>query len=328
MKKGRKILTVLLAVVMVFTCFAITGFAASDEVKPTSVRIRPSGDRKMYKGQEIRLQYIIRPDDADTMADVTWSSSNYNVAEVDQDGYVTAIEPGEAIIRIKTENGKTDSIKVTVAGRAEDGTIIDFDESPNVTGGNAKDEDTSAEVTQEAKEKVLSQSELIEKVTGKDGAVTLQGYTYVAADAVKLASSVSPAKINFDTVNNKSIEGRLTVTPTNVGAGSIPTENLWLEVHTNKEKTGKAQKVFDTFYKNNTKVILCVQQDYGMKVDIAAKVGEMDTSNLYFYSYDVVNNKYSKMDISGGWVDSKGYLHFSTTKGGYIVVSEGPLTQK
>lgn len=45
---------------------------------------------------------------------LTWKSSNEDVVYVDQLGYVSFLEPGNAVITVTSESGKTDSVAVTV----------------------------------------------------------------------------------------------------------------------------------------------------------------------------------------------------------------------
>ena len=48
---------------------------------------------------------------------VTWTSNNNAVATVDENGLVTAVTEGEAVITVTTENGKTASTTITVSNK-------------------------------------------------------------------------------------------------------------------------------------------------------------------------------------------------------------------
>jgi len=54
----------------------------------------------------------------------------------------------------------------------------------------------------------------------------------------------------------------------------------------------------------------------------------MDRKNLYFYCYDKRKNSYKRIANPNCYVDKNGYLHFNTIYGGYIIVSEGPVTKQ
>ena len=56
---------------------------------------------------------------ANSISDLTWSTSNAAVAVVDANGYVTIVGPGTATITVVTVNGKTAKFKVTVKGSTE-----------------------------------------------------------------------------------------------------------------------------------------------------------------------------------------------------------------
>ena len=46
---------------------------------------------------------------------VTWTSSDENIAKVDENGNITAINPGTCLITVETTNGKSESVSVTVS---------------------------------------------------------------------------------------------------------------------------------------------------------------------------------------------------------------------
>ncbi|MGI6328093.1 MAG: Ig-like domain-containing protein, partial [Dethiobacteria bacterium] len=71
-------------------------------------------DQELKEGETVQLTAIVEPEDA-TDKSVTWSSSNEDVATVDETGLVTAVAEGEAEITVTTNDGDfTDSITVTV----------------------------------------------------------------------------------------------------------------------------------------------------------------------------------------------------------------------
>lgn len=67
----------------------------------------------VVEGESLELTATITPADA-TDQTVTWSSSDEIVATVDQDGIVTALKAGKAIITARTANGKEATCEVIV----------------------------------------------------------------------------------------------------------------------------------------------------------------------------------------------------------------------
>ena len=74
---------------------------------------------ELYKGDEIKLVAEVTPDDA-TDKTLTWSSTRPAVATVDNDGKVTAVAEGEAIITAKSKNNITASCTVTVSALTDE----------------------------------------------------------------------------------------------------------------------------------------------------------------------------------------------------------------
>ena len=67
----------------------------------------------IYEGDSFQLTATISPEDADD-ATLFWTSDNEEVATVDENGYVTAIMEGTAIITATAVSGKSASCEVTV----------------------------------------------------------------------------------------------------------------------------------------------------------------------------------------------------------------------
>lgn len=91
----------------IVTATTADGGKASIEVEvirpdAESVKIDQSDPIKLYPGQKCALSTTIAP--ADAMPKLTWSSWDTEIATVDQEGMVTAVEPGETEIYVETYN--------------------------------------------------------------------------------------------------------------------------------------------------------------------------------------------------------------------------------
>lgn len=67
----------------------------------------------MYEETTLDLDAVIAPEDVDS-SDVKWTSSDNNIATVDDNGVVTAISAGEVTITVTTVNGMADTCTITV----------------------------------------------------------------------------------------------------------------------------------------------------------------------------------------------------------------------
>lgn len=87
-------------------------------VVPTSIVLDPK-EMRLEAGTTGQISYSILPEGA-TDKTVTWSSSNDTIATVDENGLVTALKKGNAVITATTNSGnKKATCKVTVAGLTE-----------------------------------------------------------------------------------------------------------------------------------------------------------------------------------------------------------------
>ena len=87
---------------------------------------------------------------------------------------------------------------------------------------------------------------------------------------------------------------------------------------------------FEKYYDNKIAVVRLAQNGtFGMAVGIAARVDltGLDTSSLYFYSYNRATGKYYPVKTSY-FIDANGFLHFTTTLAGDIIITDKPLTEK
>ena len=103
----------------VITAKTSNGKTATCSVKVISSTAAPTGvtlsasSKTLYVGNKFALAANVQPTNA-TSREVTWTSSNSNIASVAADGTVTAKAAGSATITAKTTNGKTATCSFTV----------------------------------------------------------------------------------------------------------------------------------------------------------------------------------------------------------------------
>ena len=66
---------------------------------------------------------------------------------------------------------------------------------------------------------------------------------------------------------------------------------------------------------------------FGFSVDVVVKptVQGVKTNDLRAVRYDTDTGKFKELKVENARVDSKGYVHFTTTQGGVIILSNGDL---
>ena len=168
---------------------------------------------KMNVGKKLNLQsrMTITPNNA-TNKEVTWSSSNSNVAEVNKDGVVTTKSVGTAIITAKSNNGKTATCTITV--------------SNSNTGSDVAVTGISFEITT-AKMNVGKKLNLKTRMTITPSNATNKEVTWsssnpsvaeVNSDGVVTTKSVGTAIITAKTSNGKTATCTITVSNSNTGS--------------------------------------------------------------------------------------------------------------
>ena len=99
----------------------------------------------------------------------------------------------------------------------------------------------------------------------------------------------------------------------------------------NSRNTKNVEKLFDNWFKNkNTDVVKMAQKgEFGFDVEVAVKVNmkNFNKDTLKFYSYDVSTNTYKEINTKYT-IDAKGLVHFNTTVGNYVIITDAPLTSK
>ena len=102
------------------------------EVKVTGVELNKN-THTMQVGDKTNLVATIKPENA-TNKNVTWSSSNTQVATVSEEGIITAVGKGTTVIKVTTEDGGFTSIcnlTVTAKTNSDDDIYKDDNEKPS-----------------------------------------------------------------------------------------------------------------------------------------------------------------------------------------------------
>ena len=103
-------------------------------VAPTSVTLSPSGTQQLQKGKTLALTAKLAPDGAESR--LTWKSTKPAVATVSDQGVVTGVKAGTAVIQVSTANGLTDTVKVQVYAPKATGVSITQGKSATLYMGN------------------------------------------------------------------------------------------------------------------------------------------------------------------------------------------------
>ncbi len=177
----------------------------------------------LVKGEERQLVATVRPDDA-TDKTVTWSSSNLQVAKVDNKGIVTALRSGTAIITAMADE-KAAECKVTVSTPVES---ISLDSSSLTLTEGESAALTATIIPDDADEKTVAWSSSDAKTATVDGSGKVT--------AVKAGSATITAKVGEKTATC-SVTVEKKVIP--VSSISLNTTSLTLE-------KGKSEKLTAT----------------------------------------------------------------------------------
>jgi len=90
----------------------ITPTASTEVIYPSEI-ILELDELELYPNEQKQIIATVEPEDA-TNKSITWSSSDNNVASVDNNGLVTAIKAGLVTITARTNNEKTSSANIIV----------------------------------------------------------------------------------------------------------------------------------------------------------------------------------------------------------------------
>ena len=322
MRYAQKLISVIFAVTLIVSC-GVYASAATDKDKEIKVRrVEIVVDSITVRVNQTRNLYAtVFPSDAKYKS-IYWDSSDWNIVSVDGDGEITGISPGTAEVRAISGNNKVGRCIVTVPDTAirSDACIQDIEsedlQEAAINGG---------EILQTVALRIDTENAVKNAGPGNIAQVIYNDKTIVSTAALR--GSAYAAKMHDSSVNLKirtlnddgTIQGQLTINPGN--APDVNTD-IKISVYTeHKQVTAVLENAKSQFDSNNVAGIYLPQQgDFGMEVQVAAKVvpnvTQMDEVKLYRY----VNGAYAEISTEM-WMDSNGFLHFSAMQGGaYVLV--------
>ncbi|MCL2578703.1 MAG: carboxypeptidase-like regulatory domain-containing protein [Oscillospiraceae bacterium] len=171
----------------------------------------------------------------------------------------------------------------------------------------------------------LAQQAIQSAIAGTTPAVRLTNpgnITHVALQAMVNAAGTQTIAVNADSLNAVGeVDVRIRFNPAQA------TGDLNLAASTTNVSAMTTSNLFQENFGGTMSVISLSQQgSFGMEVRIAAKVdADLDTANLYFYAYDRASNTFRRFVPSVQFVDGNGFLQFTTTLAGDIVVTNTQL---
>lgn len=114
-KKSNARIIVSIVIIIAVVLLAVGGFLAFNALFVKDIELNDHSIN-IEIDTVYELSYTITPNTALDKS-VKWSSTDTNVATVDDNGEVTALDKGTATIIVETSNGKTDECVVTVAAK-------------------------------------------------------------------------------------------------------------------------------------------------------------------------------------------------------------------
>lgn len=160
---------------------------------------------------------------------------------------------------------------------------------------------------------------------------TVKNYEIITPAAMKEIASAASGKtvsVVFATTysGKTSTQGQLAVNPASFAAMK---DDLKLGVYVEGKDVEKVAANFDKWYKNDVAVIQMAQNGtLPAAVRVTAKPAALkglDNDKLVFYSYNAETKKVKLLENTSYKVDSKGFVSFDTTRGGYIIIADSKL---
>lgn len=176
-------------------------------------------------------------------------------------------------------------------------------------------------------------------------AAAAAGKTASAEVKVKNAGSITPEALRSMRLTTEAAKGKAKLLADSTSPDGKIAARLYIDpeksfyvdkeiklgVSMEQKDTQKTQSTFERYFDNKVSVVHFDHEGaFGMNIDAAVKVDltGMNTKNLLFYSYNPKTNRYTPITNADAYMDENGFLHFTTSMGGDLVITDKPLTPR
>jgi len=144
-----------------------------------------------------------------------------------------------------------------------------------------------------------------------------------------MAGAEMPVRLMVDTMTEEgrgnAVEVRLTVDP------ALATTELSLYASMTNTRAVDTRRVFERFFTNYISGVISLghQGEYGQAVQVAARIPvpeDFDLNYFVFHTFDYRTNTYRAFTPDSVRLCANGFLHFTTERGGDVIITTGPLT--
>lgn len=145
--------------------------------------------------------------------------------------------------------------------------------------------------------------------------------------AAAAAKAGGTAWLFADSAANGNVMVRIYINAANAQSSK---EKILLAGEVSGRSVEATQNKFVNFDNKMAVVSMAQQKAFPTSTEIAAKVDltGLNTKTLHFYSYDKASDLYYPITAPSYCIDKSGYLHFTTTRAGDIVITDKPLALK
>lgn len=176
------------------------------------------------RGEQIKITATVNP--IPTSSEITWASSNNDVATVDQEGYVTGVSIGQAVITATTDNGYSDTCTVTVNAPVNS---MQF-EKPSVT------------IYKNDTDKLKLITDPVDTTDTISYSSSSSSYVSVSSDGTITAKS-SEKTVTITATASSGVKAYCTV---NVISQPVPVTSVTIDTNKKAVKSGEIFKLTDT----------------------------------------------------------------------------------
>ncbi|MEG1632311.1 MAG: Ig-like domain-containing protein [Hydrogenoanaerobacterium sp.] len=180
------------------------------------------------------------------------------------------------------------------------------------------------------------------KAAAAAGKPTAGGVT--ATVMVKNAESISAATLTEMAATAKAAGGKVELKADTVDATGAVVARLYIDpaaaaklkgeiklgVKTDDAATQATKEAFKNFDNKMAVASFAQQGSFGMAIKVAVKVDltGLNTKTLVFTSFDKKTGKCVQLPKTAYTIDKNGYIHFTTSMGGEILITDKPLVKK